>query len=51
MSRLRWAWRVWRARLWARAAYFAYQRHPSALNADVLERADRLLTRARASRP
>ena len=36
MTRLRWRWLVWRARHYAYLAFFAYQRHPSRLNAATL---------------
>ena len=50
-ARLAWAWRLRRARRYARLAYLAYQRHPSRLNGRALERADRFLRAVLASRP
>ena len=51
MTRIRWAWRQWRARHYAYAAYVAYQRWPSDRNADALVRADAFLSHVQAARP
>ena len=50
-ARLAWAWRLRRARKYARWAHFAYQRHPSRLNGRARDRADRFLSTVQASRP
>jgi hypothetical protein len=48
---IRWRWRRWRARRYARAADLAYRRLPNPRNRAALERADQHLRRVETARP